>query len=263
METAAYYARLVHTDQVNRSRSVRKTRKKHIMPTAPEHLPPSPLIWQPTAATPLLEPGGLHLWRLPQAGAADEEPALAVLSLPERRRAEAIRNPLVYRSYIHNRANMRRILSAYLDLHPGLLELGNGLKGKPYVSVPTTDLRFNLSHSGGLALLAVLRGKEIGLDVECVRPRQGLEAIARRMFDRQTASALLDLPPQERIHGFHREWTRLEAGVKALGDGLFDPRQGVEDMCFSHFVPQPGYLACVAMPGEAPEPGDWLNLDYR
>ncbi len=232
------------------------------MPTALDLSPPVRLDWRQAPTPPPLAGHGLHLWRLPRPDASQDEQALAVLSVPERTRAQTIRSPAAHRSFIHARADMRRILAAYLDLLPGQLTLDAGSKGKPHITAPETDLRFNLSHSGNLAMLTVLRGREVGLDLEQVRPRRGLEAIANRMFDRHAATALRELPENERLHRFHLQWTQLEAGVKALGSGLFDPQQrNAGDMAYAHFIPQPGYLACLALLGDMPGTGDWLSLE--
>ncbi len=232
------------------------------MPTALDLSLPARLDWRQASMPPPLVGHGLHLWRLPLPDAAQDEQALALLSVPELTRAQTIRNPAAHRRFIHARADMRRILAAYLGLDPGQLTLDAGPKGKPHITAPETDLRFNLSHSGKLAMLAVLRGREVGLDLEQVRPRRGLEAIANRMFDRHAAMLIRELPEQERLHRFHLEWTRLEAGVKALGSGLFNPQQQhAGDMAYAHFVPQPGYLACLALRGEMPLTGDWLGLE--
>ena len=82
---------------------------------------------------------------------------------------------------------------------------------------------FNVSHSGGIALLAFVRGREIGIDVEQVRSDFDLEAIARRFFSAHEQDQLFALAAETRIEAFFRCWTRKEAYIKATGDGLSLP----------------------------------------
>jgi 4'-phosphopantetheinyl transferase len=224
-----------------------------------------PLIidWPVLERPPRLGSGEVHLWRLELDGDTPPSGIALLISDRERARARAITNPAARRTYERARAAKRRLLGDYLGTDPGHLRLDAGPRGKPFIAAPATDVRFNLTHSGELALLAVTRGSEIGLDVEQVRTRKGLERIARRMFDSALAESLAGLGEPERTRGFHVLWTRLEAGVKARGGGLFDnasrPDAGLR---FASFVPLPGYQACVAMPEACPEPDTWRTATF-
>jgi len=220
--------------------------------------------WRPVTAAPPLGDGELHLWRLDMDGDTPQQEVEELLSASERSRAKTVNNPEARRTYTRARAAKRRILGGYLGIPPDRLQLSAGPRGKPYIAAPDTDIYFNLTHSGGLALLAVMRGREVGLDAERVRPRRGLLRIARRMFGPEQAESLDALPREEQQRQFHVHWTRLEAGVKALGGGLFDPDSRDDSgLNFASFVPLPGYQACMATPGECPAPGGWLTLTYR
>ncbi len=98
--------------------------------------------------------------------------------------------------------------------------------GKPLVANEDNgnDLRFNLTHSHGLALLAVTRGRDIGIDVEYLRDmeRDG-ELLAERFFSPRETAALRSLPPELRREAFFHCWTRKEAYIKANGKGLSLP----------------------------------------
>lgn len=82
------------------------------------------------------------------------------------------------------------------------------------------DLRFNLTHSHGLALFALSQGRELGVDVERIRPEMAGEQIARRFFSASEVTALLALAPGLREEAFFHCWTRKEAYLKATGRGL-------------------------------------------
>ena len=86
-----------------------------------------------------------------------------------------------------------------------------------------TRLRFNISHSGSLVLFGFTLDCEIGVDVEQVHPMPDLLAIATRFFCREEVEELVRLPPEERTLAFFRCWTRKEAYLKALGEGLHQP----------------------------------------
>jgi len=83
-----------------------------------------------------------------------------------------------------------------------------------------SDVTFNLSHSGGIAMLAFTRRREIGIDVEQVRRDFDVEAIANRFFSAAEHAQLAELPAANRFEAFFRCWTRKEAYIKATGEGL-------------------------------------------
>jgi len=98
-------------------------------------------------------------------------------------------------------------------------------KPEPELAAAGPDaLKFNLSHTGALAALVVTEGVDIGVDVELADPVK--EDIAGRFFSVPEQKALAALPEAEQTRGFHRCWTRKEALVKALGDGLSAPLDG-------------------------------------
>jgi len=126
-------------------------------------------------------------------------------------------------------------------------------------------LYFNLTHSDGLAALGVSAAPELGVDVEQVRPLK--EDIAERFFSPGEVAALRALPEDQQLPAFYRCWTRKEAVVKAIGEGLSRPldsfdvtldadaarllRMDGEDdgpqvWQLAHFAPAPGFAGAVA-----------------
>jgi 4'-phosphopantetheinyl transferase len=188
---------------------------------------------------------------------------LPLLSAQERSRADAIHHPGTRRGFIRTRAAKRRILGAYLDAAPDRIRLETGARGKPRLAAPQPGLHFNLTHSGELTLLGVSRDGPIGVDAERMRSRHGLMAIARRMFGVETAAVLSALPEAARLVLFHLHWTRLEAGVKATGSGLFAGSEHPVDMYYANFIPAPQYIACIAARFALPDPGTWETFEYR
>src|SRR5919199_1621700 len=97
-----------------------------------------------------------------------------------------------------------------------------GRHGKPALATGTggVPLRFNVSHSHGLALYAITRDREVGVDVERIRPEVAQEKIAERFFSPREVTVLRALPTPLQATAFFACWTRKEAYIKATGDGL-------------------------------------------
>ena len=91
------------------------------------------------------------------------------------------------------------------------------------IRVQNRAYAFNLSHSHGLAVIAVGAGREVGIDVELLRPEFAGEDIAKRYFSAREVRELAQLPVGSRTEGFFRCWTRKEAYIKARGEGLHVP----------------------------------------
>jgi 4'-phosphopantetheinyl transferase len=113
---------------------------------------------------------------------------------------------------------MRHLIAGRLGVQPADLAFALGPHGKPTLAHPTSPIRFNLSHSGGFAALALAHGCEVGIDIEAMRPIN--EDIAERYFSPFEIAALHALPARERPPAFFRCWTRKEAVIKATGEGL-------------------------------------------
>lgn len=131
------------------------------------------------------------------------------------------------RRYARAHAAMREILGGFLGRPPAEIRFGVGTYGKPYVHDAGVDLRFNLSHSGERALLAVSYGREVGVDVEENRPVDWLP-LAHRFFAAREVAELEAMPASEQMDAFFRCWTRKEAFLKAHGMGLSAPLNAFE-----------------------------------
>lgn len=163
-----------------------------------------------------LEDQALHVWAVPLVG--DPEAWSALLSPAERERAGRFRVVDHRRRYAIAHGALRAILGGYAGQDPAGLEFRTGPRGKPYLE-RTPRLFFNLSHSAQLALVAVAH-TELGADLEKMRHLESMLDIARRHFTAVEFAALEALPAEQRLCGFYRCWTRKEAYLKALGDGL-------------------------------------------
>jgi 4'-phosphopantetheinyl transferase len=124
---------------------------------------------------------------------------------------------------------LRVLLGSYLDVDPHEVEIRHGAHGRPELA-PVHDLCFNLSHTAGIAVYAIGRGRAIGVDVEALDRRPPSAGLIERALNAREAARFARVGPGERTEAFLRYWTVKEAYAKALGLGLaLDLRQvGVE-----------------------------------
>lgn len=174
-------------------------------------------------------PGHAHVHRVPLDLPDDAVHALAAILAPdERARAAKQRRPRDGARWIVARAALRRVLASYIGGAAADVEFVVDDLGKPRIAPSTSrsaadgaaDLAFNLSHSDGIALIAVTRGGRIGVDLEATGRRTDFAAIAERYFSPSERAYLARLTPDARAEAFFVLWTAKEAYTKALGAGL-------------------------------------------
>jgi 4'-phosphopantetheinyl transferase len=191
------------------------------------------------------------------------------LSEGERLRASRFIFERDRRRFIVGRARLRHFLASRQGVQPDAVELAYGPRGKPALSRRFADaaLCFNVSHSEDVAVYAFSRGREIGVDVEAVRALRDADDIAARFFSRRENEAYLALEMRDKPLGFFNCWTRKEAFIKALGEGLYYPLDRFDvslapgesakilrventpghecGWCLDSFFPAPGFVAAV------------------
>jgi 4'-phosphopantetheinyl transferase len=163
----------------------------------------------------------IHVWQVSTAANESEDEQLAVLlSADERQRAKRFRFAKDRRLYTAAHAAMRSLLAFYLRVPGAEIHLTSDAHGKPSIARPTGGgLQFNLSHSHELALLAVARGKAVGVDVELVKDF-AFQEVAQRFFTAKEVAELSALPQALQPQAFYKCWTGKEAFLKAKGTGL-------------------------------------------
>jgi 4'-phosphopantetheinyl transferase len=162
------------------------------------------------------------IWLLRTDQPAELVDALAeLLDAPERARAEAMPEPTVHAEFVVSHAATRQILGGLLDVQPGSLRWRYGPSGKPTLASPVTDLQVSLSHSEGLAALAVSAGRSVGIDVQRRRSADGLIRMAERYYPAAEAGYVAQASsPDELGRRFSTLWTRKEACAKVGGGRL-------------------------------------------
>jgi 4'-phosphopantetheinyl transferase len=206
--------------------------------------------WGPAPAVVRLHAGEVHTWRASLDVATRVlEHRVALLDARECERASQFRSDRARARYVAARGLLREILGRYLDTRPERLTFRCNSYGKPVLDgrYSDADLRFNLSHSGSIALYAVSSGREIGIDVEERVTNTSTAQIAAQFFSPHEVAALQKLPESTRTRAFFACWTRKEAYVKARGEGLNFPLNQ-----FTVSVPpdEPARLLAADRPGE-------------
>jgi 4'-phosphopantetheinyl transferase len=185
----------------------------------------------PPSVPPALGTADVHLWRFPLEAAASEESALVELLSPrERERADGIRMDAQRRRYIIGHGRLRQVLARYVNVAPEAIEFGRHPRGKPFVAATqnVAGMHFNFSHTGNIGLVGVALKRPLGVDVEQHRNDMDMELIARRQFAPGEQARLMSLPTAQRRAAFYECWTRKEAYLKAIGDGIAGGLQGFE-----------------------------------
>ena len=147
------------------------------------------------------------------------------LSMDEHMRAERFYFERDRKRYIIGRGILRTIIGYYSGVEAGKLRFRYGRHGKPALADTFGKgmIYFNLSHSKGLALYAFTRDSEIGIDIEHIREIPEMEHIVERFFSEREKAVFRALPESKKKEAFFNCWTRKEAFIKAIGDGLYQP----------------------------------------
>jgi 4'-phosphopantetheinyl transferase len=173
----------------------------------------------------------------------------------ERHRAARFRRAQDGERYLVAHGALRFLLGRYLTCDPLSLHFAVSRNGKPFLE--NQRLQFNLSHSGDFALIAVAQSRQVGADIEQVRPMPDLDAVAARVCTPGELDRLGRLANLDRERAFFAMWTRKEALAKATGEGISAIAADASDSTAEgngHWTTAevndvPGYAACVAAEG--------------
>ena len=229
--------------------------------------------WQKGPAAPVLWPNEVHVWRARLDAPLSKSLELS-LSPDDRERAARFKFEGDRHRFMMARACLRIILGRYLKTSAAGLQFELGPFGKPSLASveDALDLRFNLSHSHQLALIAITRGREIGVDVEFMRADFASDEVAEHFFSPAEVKQLVRTPAANKTRAFFNCWTRKEAYIKARGEGLshpldqfdvsfaldepagllgsrLDPAE-VSRWAFEDLSPHPAYAAALTVKGD-------------
>jgi 4'-phosphopantetheinyl transferase len=170
----------------------------------------------------------VDVWRVRLLPHRSQAGAESVLSPDEIARAERFRFARDRQRFVECRSIVRRILGRYLEIPAQEIGFRYEASGKPEITENQNPqrLRFNISHSLDLAVIAVVAGLAIGVDIEKIRPEVECLELAQRFFSEKEYQTLLRLPATDKQRAFFACWTRKEAFIKARGEGLSLPLSG-------------------------------------
>lgn len=239
--------------------------------------------WQLPPTSVELATNEVHVWcaDLNQDSALVEQ-FHATLTSDEQERAAKFYFPKDKQHFVVARGLLRLILGRYLDQAPAQLRFAYNAYGKPSVEA-TPSLHFNLSHSKGLALLGVSSDRELGIDLEYIRTDFPCEQVAKSVFSVSEQAILRSLPDALKHEAFFNAWTRKEAYIKALGQGLSIPLDqfdvafvpgepadllevrgtwdNAHNWTLQHLSPAPNYAGAIAVAGQGWQLKCWRWLN--
>jgi len=208
------------------------------------------VFWPKPRALPPLRRDEVHVWAATlDRGAPVLKSLWDILSDVEKARAARFYREIDGRRFIASHGVLRVLLGAYLGRRPEDLRFDQNPQGKPCLVDSHEALFFNMAHSEAIALYAVARNREVGIDVECHREDLETEEIAEQFFSPAEVRTLRSIPQHQQKEAFFNCWTRKEAFVKAIGQGLSTELDQFE-VAFAPGL-KPAILRTVWDPGEA------------
>jgi 4'-phosphopantetheinyl transferase len=241
--------------------------------------------WIAPDTEPLLRDGEIHVWAIDLDVDASWLSLLeSTLTDDEITRADRYHYATDRSRFVAARGQLRAILGRYTGVAPSELQFSYSKNGKPSLA-QAPRVRFNLSGSDSVGMIAVREGAEVGIDVERIRGFPEALAVARRMLTHDEFNAIGDLPEVHRVTRFFEYWARKEAVVKSRGLGvwqLFDrffpdttshgePHQlsiaygGEEGLewIFPLAAHRPGFVAALSTGAPAVAVRPFLPIEYR
>ena len=175
---------------------------------------------------PAIGRGVVVLWNVWLGGKPETQRAQAVLSSDELARASRFVFDVHRSRYLAGRLALRELLGRYLERAPADVRFTYTSYGKP--ELPGETLRFNVAHSDDLALIGLTEEDRLGVDVERIRALRDIDGLAQTVFSRRELDVFHSLPDSAKHRAFFNCWTRKEAFVKAVGEGLSHPLDDFE-----------------------------------
>lgn len=165
----------------------------------------------------------IDVWRVGLDSGESEGKAFGDVLAPEEvARAKRFHFARDRERFVKCRLALRNIIGRYLQVQPAEIRFRYDKNGKPEIADAqnSSGLRFNVSHSSGLAVIAVSSGRAVGVDIERIDRKIDCLEIARRFFSKRECQALLAISASERQRAFFACWTRKESFLKATGEGI-------------------------------------------
>lgn len=165
----------------------------------------------------------IHIWYIPLNIETPFSHVFSILSTDEQEKANNFYFEKHKKHYVYRRFALRKILSKYYNIDPKTISFSYNDYQKPYIEDNIHLLQFNMSASNIMAMLAITKNDLLGIDIECIKPIDDIINIAKQFFSSKEISNFLLIPEYKKLEAFYTIWTRKEAFIKAIGDGLSYP----------------------------------------
>lgn len=217
--------------------------------------------------------GEVRVWIVPlDAISTHNERFASVLTPDEQIRADRYKVEKARVQFVTGRGLLRRLLGDCLGVAARAVPIAYTGAGKPVLATGAGDLHFNVTHTDGLALIAIAR-RQVGIDVERERIVSDPEGLVGRYFSATERESYRALPTAIQTSAFFRGWTSKEAVLKSVGLSVahldeFDvelhperpaallaarhPALTSNSLQLSAFEPASGYIAALAIEDEKP-----------
>ncbi len=171
----------------------------------------------------MLKDNELHIWCIPYLQACKSKMIVeSVLSPDELIQASQFKFKELQQKFLLRRTILRKILGRYCGSSPKKLNFCTTSYGKPYIT-GDINISFNFSHSNELAYVAITNDLPVGIDVELIEEFDSKEKVAKQFFSPKEYTEYTNLEPHKKLEAFFDIWTRKEAFIKAIGEGLSYP----------------------------------------
>ena len=236
-------------------------------------------MWLNAPDSLILRDEDAHIWRADlEVDEGIQSSFLKLLTPDEKNRAQKFHFAKDKRNFIAARGILRFLIGKYLEMNPAEISFQYSQFGKPSIA-SNNSLKFNISHSQNIALFAFTKKLNIGIDVEFVNPKIEAKDIAANFFSTNEVLNLLALPEELQTLGFFNCWTRKEAFIKAVGEGLSFPLDKFEvsldpdkpaKLLATHWepkavskwsmysmLPETNFVGCLAIEGQVDQVNFW------
>ncbi len=201
------------------------------------------------------QPGNsVHVWKFPVT-----RTEISLLNSSEKALADRFRQEADRFRFVNGRMALRALLSKYLSVPPMEIVIAAGKTQKPFISIPSSNIYFNVSHSGDWILITFVAGDELGIDIEKKDPGFEYKSFLQEHFS-ETEQTYIGRAADP-VAAFYFLWTRKEALTKAWGTGLQENLKEVDVLNLNDlfgtnkkswrlqsFNVSPDYPAAVAFP---------------
>ncbi len=169
----------------------------------------------------VLSDNKIHVYLI-QFNLFDSNECIQYLSEDECIRAEKLKIEVKKNQFVITRSVLRLLLSSAVGKSYQDIDLFYGEHGKPSVneSLNNKPIKFNISHSGGYALIAITLNNKVGVDIEEINLDINHQSLSKRFFSEQEYNELQNIDEGQRCDVFYSVWAKKESFIKATGQGV-------------------------------------------